>query len=126
MAGVAAGHMLAFNSPLYLPPKLISTQRAGDERLKACDNPESVPCLFRLAASITFPGLIYSQREQQYLCTRPAGLQPSCGETLERDRTGHYCGHVYILPHSPFTVPAGTSDFLGLVRSATSFTDYTL
>lgn len=39
---------------------------------------------------------------------------------------GHCCGHVHIPPHSPFTVPSGTPDLLGLVLSATSFTNYTL
>lgn len=61
------------------------------------------------------------------VCFTPSGSSSvSAQGLLGRDSQGHCYGHVYILPHSPFTVPPGTSDFLGLVLSATSFTDYTL
>lgn len=54
-------------------------------------------------------------------CWAPA-VRRDAGEGQVRVPVGHVC----ILPQSPFTVPPGTSDFLGLVLSATSFTDYTL
>lgn len=88
--------------------------------------PESVSCFFRLTASITFLGS----------ALLPAGAAVSAqgllGSSLLVERRwggtgqGHCCGHVCILPQSPLTVPPGTSDFLGLALSATSFTDYTL
>lgn len=126
MGGVAAGQVLAFKYPLPSPtPKLSSTHRAVMKGSSLVIIHEGVSCPFRPAASIRLPGS-YSQQKQQCLCTRPAGLWPSCGVMLGRDRTGSLLWACASPPHSPFTVPSGTPDLLGLVLSATSFTNYTL
>lgn len=98
----------------YPPPKLTSTQEGWwwkahlwweSLRVRHASSDWLLP--------LHFQGLLYSQREQQCLCTRPAGLQPSCGETLGRDRSGSLLW-ACVYPSTFFlSVPPGPLTSLG-------------